>query len=72
MLSMYDVLQQAKALTPSERKELLRLLNMIVEVEDGLRPAPSLLDLRGKGKGTWQGIDVDAYINDLRDEWDDD
>ena len=72
MLSMYEVLQQAKALKPDERKELLRLLKKIVAVDDGEMPPPSLRDLRGKGKGIWQGVDVDAYINELRDEWDDD
>ena len=72
MLSMYDVLQQAKALKPSQRKELLRLLTRIVEVDEGIRPPPSLRDLAGLGKGAWEGVDVDAYINELRDEWDDD
>ena len=71
-MSMYDVLQQAKVLKPSERKALLRLLKRIVEVDDGLRPAPSLRDLAGLDRETWQGVDVDTYINELRDEWDDD
>lgn len=71
-MSTYQVLQQAKALSPSERKELLRLLKLIIEVDDGLRPAPSLRDLAGLGKECWQGVDVDAYINELRDEWDED
>ena len=71
-MSAIRVLQQAKALSPSERKELLRLLQKIVAVDDGEMPKPSLRDLRGKGKGIWQGVDVDAYINELRDEWDED
>lgn len=72
MMSVYEVLQQAKALKPSERKELLRLLKRIVEVDDGLRPAPSLRDLAGLDKESWRGVDVDAYIKELRDEWDED
>lgn len=71
-MSTYEVLQQAKALKPSERKELLRLLKRIVEADDGLRPAPSLRDLAGLDKESWKGVDVDAYINESRDEWDDD
>ena len=71
-MSATQVLQQAKALSPSERKELLRLLQEIIAVDDGQKPRRSLRDLRGKGKGTWQGLDVDAYINGLRDEWDED
>ncbi|MCY3865081.1 MAG: hypothetical protein OXG68_06535 [Chloroflexi bacterium] len=72
MMSTYEVLQQAKALKPSERKELLRLLQEIIAVDDGQKPERSLRELRGKGKGTWQGVDVEAYINELRDEWDED
>ena len=72
MLSMYDVLQQAKALKPSQRKELLRLLTRIVEVDEGIRPPPSLRDLIGLGEEYWKGVDSDAYINALRDEWDED
>lgn len=72
MMSATRLLQQAKALSPNERKELLRLLQEIIAVDDGQKPNRSLRDLRGKGKGTWQGVDVDAYINELRDEWDED
>ena len=71
-MSATRVLQQAKALSPSERKELLRLLQEIIAVEDGRKPKRSLRDLRGKANGTWQCLDVDAYINELRDEWDED
>ena len=68
-MSAIRVLQQAKALTPSERKELLRLLQEIVAVDDGQKPKPSLRDLRGLGKEIWQGIDAQEYINELRAEW---
>ncbi len=71
MISMYAVLEQAKALKPSERKELLRLLKKIVAVDDGEMPPPSLRDLAGLDSESWRGVDVDAYINELRDEWDD-
>lgn len=72
MMSAYEVLQQAKALKPSERKELLRLLQKIIAVDDGRMPKPSLRDLAGLDKESWRGVDVDAYINELRDEWDED
>ena len=29
-----------------------------------------LTELRGLGKEIWQGIDAQAYVNELRDEWD--
>ena len=70
-MSASRVLQQAKTLSPSERKELLRLLQEIIAVDDGQTPATSLRDLRGLGKEVWQGIDAQEYINELRDEWKD-
>jgi hypothetical protein len=30
----------------------------------------SLLDLEGLGEEIWQGIDPQAYVNELRKEWD--
>lgn len=68
-MSATRVLQQAQALSPSERKELLRLLQEIIAVDDGQKPKRSLRDLRGLGKETWQGIDAQEYINELRAEW---
>lgn len=32
-------------------------------------PQRSLLELEGLGAETWQGIDVQKYIDDLRNEW---
>lgn len=28
------------------------------------------MELHGIGKGTWAGVDVQQYINEMRDEWD--
>ena len=29
-----------------------------------------LSELKGLGKGTWEGIDIDQYIREERDSWD--
>ena len=29
----------------------------------------SILELRGLGRETWQGVDPKKYIDELRDEW---
>ncbi len=68
-MSVTRVLQQAKALSPSERKELLRLLQEIVAVDNGKKPKRSLRELRGLGKEIWQGIDAQEYIDEMRAEW---
>ena len=31
--------------------------------------ANSLLELKGLGKSLWKGLDVQDYIDNLRDEW---
>ncbi len=68
-MSVSEVLRQAKALTPNERKELLKSLHELV-AKDDQKPKRSLFELAGLGKEVWQGIDTDAYLNELRDEWD--
>lgn len=70
-MTVSDVLLQAKALTPSERKELLKLLQHIIAAEEK-GPKRSLRDLAGLGKEYWEGVDSDAFLNELRDEWDED
>lgn len=73
-MSVSEVLLQAKALTPNERKELLKLLHDLVTrdlvTKDDQKPKRSLFELAGLGKEVWQDIDTDAYLNELRDEWD--
>ncbi len=67
-MSVSEVLRQAKALTPSERKELLKSLHELV-AKDDRKPKRSLFELAGLGEEVWQDIDTDAYLNELRDEW---
>lgn len=68
-MSVSEVLLQAKALSLEERKELLMLLHDLV-TRDDQKPKRSLFELAGLGKEVWQDIDTDAYLNELRDEWD--
>ena len=47
---------------------------VVVRIEDGsiiVRPEKRdpIEELRGLGKEIWAGIDVDAYVDELRDEW---
>ena len=68
-MSLAEILATAWALTPSEEKELDDLLRERHAVNDS-QPKRSLFELRGIGMGIWQGVDIDAYINEMRDEWD--
>jgi hypothetical protein len=62
-----------KPLPPTER---LRLLAIVAQDLAAQAPEPvekhqrSLLELEGLGAEIWQGIDAQAYVNELRKEWD--
>jgi len=64
--------QQIKALPRAAR---LRLLARIADdlaatdAEDDDKTL-SIMSLHGLGAEIWQGIDAQAYVNHLRDEWD--
>ncbi len=33
-------------------------------------PKHSIMELHGIGKEAWAGVDVQQYLNEMRDEWD--
>lgn len=68
-MTITEILEQAKTLTPEERKELTKML--IDMMDAGHSPTQRRLsELRGLGKEIWQGIDAQKYVDHLRDEWD--
>ncbi len=70
-MTVLEVLEQAKALKPSERKELVKLLIDTLDVSEVSTSRPHRLsELRGLGKEIWAGIDAQEYVNQLRSEWD--
>jgi hypothetical protein len=68
-MTIADILLQAQALSPEERKELVKLL--VDSLETPATPKRRLSELRGLGKEIWSGIDAQEYVNRLRDEWGD-
>jgi hypothetical protein len=70
-MTIVEVLEQAKALKPSERKELVKLLIDTLDIPETIAPRQRRLsELRGLGKEIWAGIDAQEYVNRLRNEWD--
>ena len=69
-MTVPEILEQAKMLTPQERKELTKLLIDMMDVSSYPRQR-RLSELRGLGKEIWQGIDAQEYVNQLRAEWED-
>ena len=70
-MTVNEVLEQAQQLNPEEQKELIKLLVDVVTSDQQPKKQRSLLELAGLGAEIWEGIDPQAYINQLRSEWDD-
>ena len=70
MVTVAEILEQAKAFSAQERKELVKLLVDSLVVADTPPHQRSILELRRLGKEIWEGIDAQEYVNQLRDEWD--
>ena len=68
-MSVNEVLLQAKALSLDERNELVKTL-IDLNAEEDKRPKLSLRELRGIAAGILEGGDAQAYVDELRDEWD--
>ena len=65
-----DLLNQIRALDPSEQRQLIVEIQRMLVSNERRTPVPRILDLSGLGKEIWEGIDVDAYLNNERDSWD--
>lgn len=69
--NIYDEILE-RAANELSREELLRLseaLTMQALRKQTIKPR-SILELRGLGKETWEGIDPDEYVAQERDSWD--
>lgn len=72
-MTVAEVVEQARTLSPQERKELVRLLVdslAVTESTETSRPQHSIMELAGLGAEIWEGIDAEEYVNQLRNEWD--
>ena len=70
-MTIAQILQQARTLSPEDRKELVKQMIDLLEVGEA-HPGPSrrLSELRGLGKEIWEGIDAQDYVDRMRSEWD--
>ena len=66
-------LQQIRTLPMESRLRLMALIadELAAQPLPAAAPTHSILELRGLGKEIWAGIDAQAYVNELRAEWDD-
>jgi hypothetical protein len=71
-MTVFEVLEQAKALNTQERKQLVKLLIDTLDApvsSTNVEEKHSILELAGLDADVWEGIDAQEYINQLRSEW---
>jgi len=71
-MTLQDILEQAQALPLTERRELIKRLVDTLTVEHDTQSGEmhSIMELRGLGKEIWQSIDIQQYLDEMRNEWD--
>lgn len=65
--------QHVKALPLAERLKLLALTAQDLagaSVTTEQQPERRIMDLHGLGREIWKDVDPQAYVNELRSEWD--
>jgi hypothetical protein len=71
-MTLEAMLDEIRAMPVAERKRLISLIAETLIEESDITPAPqrSILEFEGVGAEMWAGVDVQEYLNRLRDEWD--
>ena len=64
--------EHIKMLPAAERLRLVELIahGLAGPIGRDLAPSRSLLELEGLGAEIWLGLDAQAYVDELRSEWD--
>ena len=65
-----SIIDNLSHLNETEREEIMVALQKLKESDKSAKKA-KITELAGLGKEIWQGIDIDKYVRELRDEWDD-
>jgi hypothetical protein len=69
-VSLTEIIPLVEKLSSEEKLQLIEHVAHLLQSKPRATPPLSWRDARGLGKEIWQGVDVDKYINDLRNEWD--
>jgi hypothetical protein len=64
-----NALAMAASLGPEERMRLIQALTPSGDECKSPEPPHSILELRGLGKETWEGIDAQKYLDNERASW---
>ena len=65
-----DLDEKLKARAKEQRRSVAQEIAKILADTLDAEPRPSILELRGRGKEIWEGIDPVEYIEQERSSWD--
>ena len=64
-----QVISEIKALDLSDQLRLLEQMAVIIRQKTNTSRTRSILELKGKGKDIWKGLDVKKYLDEERSSW---
>ena len=64
-----QVIAEIKSLNLSDQLRLLEETATLIRKKTSKIKPRSILELKGKGKDIWEGINVKAYIDEERSSW---
>lgn len=64
-----QVISEIKALDLSDQLRLLEQMAVIIRQKTSTSRTRSILELKGKGKDIWKGLDVKKYLDKERSSW---
>lgn len=64
-----QVMAEIKTLNLSDQLRLLEEMATLIRKKTSQIKPRSILELKGKGKDIWKGLDVKTYIDEERSSW---
>ncbi len=64
-----QVISEIKTLKLSDQLRLLEEMATLIRKGVNKKEDRSILELKGKGKDIWKGLDVKAYLDEERSSW---
>ncbi len=64
-----QVISEIKTLSLSDQLRLLEDMAMLIRKKTSGTQPRSIMELKGKGKDIWKGVNVKAYIDEERSSW---
>jgi DNA-binding HxlR family transcriptional regulator len=63
------VVSEIKTLSLSDQLRLLEQMAAIIRQKTSTGGTRSILEIKGKGKNIWKGLDVKTYLDEERSSW---